>query len=424
MTKFPTLYARDSKGKILQWKIEVLETGLQVDIKKSYGEFNGGQALRWQRNIQGKNIGKANETSPLEQAIFQVESEIKTKKDKGYMSIEDIGIYEENGIINLFDYLNTNLPKFRQDAKGGVKPMKAQQYYRSAKNWLAPDNTIWEDRKYYYLKNPYVEKEPKSIITKFPAIAQPKINGVRCTLEMIENKAEMKSKEGLSYNIPHILDYMNLNSDLFNYNGIDLILDGELYIHGEPLSEISSAVKKVSLITQRLEFRLFDLAIPDKTQIERWNIIKELKAIFESNLHCPINVIRSFVVRNDKEAQTITDKFIEQGYEGSIFRSMDAEYKFGSRPVTMTKLKRCISAEFKIIGITPQEKDPTKGNFVCITKGGLNFDVDPKGCEDYKREVLDNKQNYIGKNLTLTFYEWTEDKKPFHILEAVVRDYE
>ena len=422
-TLFPTLYARDSKGKILQWNIQIVTTGMQVDIRKSYGEFDGAQALRWQRNIQGKNIGKSNETSPSEQARLICESNIKRKKDKGYMSLVDLDILID-GDEDLELTLNKKLPKYREDASGDVKPMKCQQYYRSKKNWTAPDGSLWDDRKYYYLKNPYVEKEPKSIITKFPCMCQPKINGVRATIKIDGNQAKIKSKEGLTYRIPQILDYCNMNIDLFQYKGIDLVLDGELYIHGEPLSEISSAVKRASLITQRVVFILFDLAIPVATQTQRWKLIKLLREQFNNSLNCPIQVISTYMINNDKEAQTITDKFISQGYEGSIFRNPTSEYKFGSRPMTMTKLKRTISHEFTITNIVAQEKDSTLGNFQCLSSKGDTFLVTPKGTEEYKRELLKKKISYKGKKLTCTFYEWTVDMKPYHVIDNIVRDYE
>jgi len=422
---FDTLYSRDSKEKILQWKIEV-QSGSQVDISISYGEYNGAQVLTWQRNIKGKNIGKANETNAYEQAIADAESKIRLQKKRGYMSIEDLGV-EQVLTLNpayLEDTLKLHLPKNRTDAQGDVKPMKAQQYYRSKKDWLAPDGTVWDDRKYYYLQNPKVKKEKNSIITKFPCMAQPKINGVRNTVKYTD-RAIMKSKEGKEYNVSHINDFFNMNPDIFDYNGMELILDGELYIHKELLQNIGSAINKPNLNTPRVTFILFDIAIEGKTNVERWNIIKEhIKPKLENHLNCPIEIIKTIQVTNDVVAQLATDMFITQGYEGTIFRQFTGHYAFGKRPQDMTKLKRTISSEFKIIHIEPQEKDDSKGNFVCITKTGLRFSVNPKGDDAFKREVLRNSSNYIGKMLTCSFYEWTAEGKPFHILDNTVRDYE
>lgn len=444
-TNFDTLYARDSKGKILQWNIEVQQNGNSTDIKLSYGEYNGKQALRWQRNIQGVNVGKSNETNSYEQAILEAESTIRNKKKKGYMTLEEARqqytppIADENNIIKFTildepdklsgDFtlrdLQKYLPKNRTDADGNIKPMKAQQYYRSKKDWKDPTGKFWSDRKYYYLQNPNVPKEPKSIITTFPCMAQPKINGVRATIQLIKRNVLIKSKEGKSYFIYHLSDFCTLNSDIFTYNGINLVLDGELYIHGELLQDIGSAVDKTNLNTPRIKFVLFDVAVEDVTNINRWNIIKDhIKPKLDIHLSCPIELIKTTKVNNDTQAQQYTDICINQGYEGTIFRQFEGFYAFGKRPQDMTKLKRLIDDEFKIIDIVPQDKDDSKGNFLCITKDGQQFSVTPQGTDDFKRLLLRNRTEYIGKNLTCSFYEWTKELKPFHIVSNTVRDYE
>lgn len=439
--KFNTLYARNSAGKIVKWNIEVQNNNGQVDIKRSYGQYDGSQSLNWQRDIQGKNIGKENETNSWQQAIKECESRINRQKQKGYVTLEEartqynIVPIQKNTLGSLRLLVDDNrdsilieldklLPKYRTDLDGNVKPMKASQYYRSEKNWTDPDGKIWKDRKYYYLLNPYAPKEDKAVINKFPCMGQPKINGIRCTIRYTNNKPILKSKEGKVYNVAHIEDFLTLNSDIFNLYP-NLVLDGELYIHGELLQDIRSAVVKPNLNTPRVKFILFDLAIENETNLSRWNFIKhKIKPILDQYLNCCIEVIRTVKITNDTSAQKLTDLFISQGYEGSIFRQEAAMYGFGSRKQSMTKLKRCISDEFKITDIVPQEKDNTKGNYRCITKEGLYFDVTPDGVDFFKRELLLNKHDYIGKNLTCDFYEWTKDNKPFHVLRSTVRDYE
>lgn len=424
---FETLYARDSKGKVLQWDSEVINNNGQIDIKISYGEFDGNKTLTWQRNIEGKNIGKANETNPWQQAILQVESRRNRLIKKGYMTFDSLNLdtafpSDSNKLLLLLD---TNLPKYRTDASGNIKPMKAQPYFRKGKEFIDPNNNVWDDKSHYFLTNYNAPATSKDIITKFPCMAQPKINGVRALIRFENNTVHITSKEGLDYKLPHITDYLKENCDIFSYEDIDLVLDGELYVHGTLLQDIASAVKKPNLLTSSIKFVLFDLAIEEKTNIERWNIIKtHIKPILDLSLNCPIEIIRTVNINNNSDAQIITDKFIEQGYEGSIFRSYTAVYGFGKRPQTMTKLKRVIDEEFTIIDVYPQDKDNTKGNFVCITSKGDTFEVNPKGDEAYKREVLRNKSKYIGKKLTCVFYEYTKDDKPFHIINNIVRDYE
>lgn len=431
------LYKKDSSNKIIQWSAEVKQGIAGVNILLKSGEYDGKIVETLRPNIQGKNIGKANETSPLTQAEKEVESLYKRKRRFGYKSLSDLKFKEEYGMAfgvetsSIKEFLINNLNFNTRDADDNLKPMKCQQYYRSKKNWTAPDGTIWTDRKYYYLLNPNAEKEKGAIITKFPCLLQPKINGVRASISLDENgKVQILSKEGLKYNLPHIEEIFQYNSHIFTYSNNDqleereVIFDGELYIYDESLQVISSAVKKENLNTHRIKFICFDLMIEQQMNIERIQIMKSLLDFTNNVFDYPVEIIRTLRVNTDKEVQFHTNNNIRLGYEGSILRDPKAYYGFGKRPVTITKLKRVIDNEYKIIDIIPQEKNPELGLYVCVTKNGKEFKVTPSGNNDFKESLLYTKHIYIGKMLTCTFYEYTEDGLPFHVMSNLIRDYE
>lgn len=422
--EFPTLYARSSNNKIVQWTISIIRYN-SVKITINYGEINGKLITAFENDIKGKNIGKANETTPFEQAVLQANSRINKKKKEGYKSLEDLGLQNtEINSRNIKMLLNDRLGEFRTDDKGSIKPMKCQQYYKSKKNWVDPNGNIWDDRKYFYLTNPNESKEKGSILPSFPAIIQPKINGVRALLYLENDKVVLRSKEGLNYNIPHIINWFENNKNIFTDIHPNLIFDGELYIHGELLQDIVSAVKKPNLNTQRITFNIFDLAIKDFNNKQRHNILLDIKNKYELIFNNHIHFVMSKKVENDKDVQFFTDQFILQGYEGSIIRDMKGLYGFGKRPSCISKLKRTISNDYLIVDIVPQSKDKTLGQYVCVTPNGDKFEVNPKLSDKDKRILLINKSNYIGKKLQIDFYEYTDKKIPFHILNNLVRDYE
>ena len=67
----PTLYAKSSTGKSMQWSIEVEETMGGGLIRTRHG-YEGGKIQVNEKTITvGKNIGKANATTPLQQAIAE-----------------------------------------------------------------------------------------------------------------------------------------------------------------------------------------------------------------------------------------------------------------------------------------------------------------------------------------------------------------
>ena len=428
------LYKKDSKGEILIWGAEVVQNTSGVCILITHGNFEGNLTTNIRDNIKGKNIGKANETSPYTQAQADNQSLYNKKKREGYKSLDDLKYdYMSNGFedIQILQFLKANLKFDTTDADGNVKPMKAQQYYRSKKNFVDDTGKLWDDRKYYFLLNPQAYKTSKDIIIKFPCLIQPKLNGVRATISLDEfGKVQILSKEGLRYNIPHIEDLFELNKECFTFTNFesgevtDIVFDGELYIHNEKLQVITSAVKKFNFNTPRVEFIAFDLAIPVLTNIQRIQLLKQLLHFSTLTLEPTISYITTHKVGNDGFVQKYTDEYIKQGYEGSIMRNPNGLYAFGKRPMDMVKLKRVIDEEFTIVDIVPQDKNPSLGLYVCVTKEGREFKVTPRGDEDFKELLLLQKHLYLNKQLTCTFYEYTEDLIPFHVIDNLIRDYE
>lgn len=436
------LYKKDSKGTILQWEASVAIDSYGTHIHINYGELDGKIVEKKRENIKGKNLNKSNETNAIQQASLEIEALYKKKRREGYRSLEDLNFtnidYNTIGQPSLVSLLMDNLRFDTRDLDNNLKPMKAQQYFRSKKDrskdtWTDPNGKVWDDRKYYYLLNPYVEKESNAIITKFPCLIQPKINGVRCTASLDDTgKVQLLSKDGLKYNLPLVENEFELHKEIFTItipnNGgekeLDIIFDGELYIHDESLQNIVSAVKKQNFNTPRIKFVAFDIAVDNMINVDRFKLLKELLQFSNEIVNSNIQCIRTLKVINDAHVQSKTDEYIEQGYEGSILRNPDGYYAFGKRPQDMCKLKRTITEEFKIVDVISQEKNPNLGMFVCQATNGEEFKVTPKMTENEKQVLLYTKQNYIGKMLTCTFYEYTDKSIPFHVIDNIIRDYE
>ena len=65
----PTLYQRDSKGKERQWSVHT--EGAEVVVQ--YG-LVGGKIAEKRTTSKAKNVGKANETTPEQQALLEAKS--------------------------------------------------------------------------------------------------------------------------------------------------------------------------------------------------------------------------------------------------------------------------------------------------------------------------------------------------------------
>lgn len=106
------VYKKDSKGKIRVYKTYT-EGGTLI---QETGTLNG-KMVKNEVECKGKNIGRANETTPDQQALLEMESRIKKKIDKGYF--ETVTQAEEEVVM---------LPMLAKDYKKEFKKVKYPCY--------------------------------------------------------------------------------------------------------------------------------------------------------------------------------------------------------------------------------------------------------------------------------------------------------
>lgn len=425
--KSTTLYKRDALGRIVYWQIST--DG--INDKVSFGLFERlsdvGQVI----------ISASTKTS--------YNSQIKRKIDRGYKTAEMYGITNDmyESANQFHDLLDNVIPKFATDANNVDKPMKCQK---------------WKIGIFDYSNG---------------AMADPKINGVRCTIkyEAIDNglfgishEVVIRSKEGLRYNVKHIEDAFN-RYVFYREDYKNITFDGELYIKDQKNTTIGGAARNPkNPLHKQLQFVNFDLSIPDMSNIDRYwlrrSILNDAKleailqndsdSIFIQNSICQhgcttkakIVALCSIIdVENDKDVEDYRDACIEHGYEGCVIRVKTAEYQFGSRPQTMMKAKHCEETECLCLDILVDKitkvidgKEITYeyAKFKC--RNDLNneiFEVKPTSVyngvtdetmtSDY---ILGHRNQFIGKLLAIKFYERTDKKIPFNANAYGVRDYE
>ncbi len=368
--EFPKLYGKTSTGKIKEWEIRVDSKANAGDIAgvicTTHGLEYGKKQVDYVMVTKGKNIGRSNETTPVEQAISQAQSKWNGKIDECYAE-------------NIADIPEDTLP------------MLAKTY---------------DDFKHKI---------------EYPCYVQPKLDGVRCLAKMVDGEIQFFSRKGKRYmTIEHISEQlkscMNLNE----------VLDGEIYIHGEEFQDIISAVKNVknkstTLIKCRdLEYHIYDIADKNNHFKNRLNRLNKLNI-------CGINIIvvDTYVVNNEDEMKHYHNLFTADNYEGIIIRNKQGKYQFDSRSNNLQKYKHFLDEEFEIVGVKCGTGRYEKcGTFICRMKNGNTFDVNAKGTIAKKQEYLRNKNKYIGKLLTVKFQEKSKEGVPRFPVGLAVRDYE
>ena len=170
---------------------------------------------------------------------------------------------------------------------------------------------------------------------KFPAFVQPKHNGIRCLFDGVN----AWTREG-NLHKPHIQKMFRERYDP-NYLG-DWVPDGELVLPRETYSfqQTQSAVTgEDSENAHLLNFPVFDC----HNRVVGGPIFSERMA--EGIITSPTYKVETLEV-----LEYWYDTFLEQGYEGLIFRT-DTPYLFGSAARNLMKKKPVKHAEFICIGI-------------------------------------------------------------------------
>ncbi|PTB98580.1 hypothetical protein C9975_10425, partial [Thalassospira xiamenensis] len=200
------------------------------------------------------------------------------------------------------------------------------------------------------------------------------------------------------------------------------ILDGELYVHGYPLQTINGWIKKAKPESINIQYHVYDLVMDEPYQ-ER---IAQLETIVPDN-HDHIVLTQTELVDSEADVISLHYKWVEEGYEGAIVRTNDKGYE-PKRSKSLIKVKSFQDAEFKIIDViegTPRIKDGETLNvaiYVCETTEGKTFNVTAPGNMYEKHTAWQERQSAIGKDLTVKFFNFTNDKLPFLPVALRLRD--
>lgn len=130
----------------------------------------------------------------------------------------------------------------------------------------------------------------------------------------------------------------------------------------------------------------------------------------------PFVLLSNNFINNYEEAITSRDKFINYGFEGLILRNPNTEYQFGKRNQAMFKFKKIDDGKFIIVDIKSENKRKDLPLFVL--RNDINeelFECSINKSQDVQREILANKEKYVGKYMSVEYRERSGIAQvPFH----------
>jgi ATP-dependent DNA ligase len=363
------LYSITKLNKIKEWEISVIPGNAESIIRAISGFVDGKKTTYDTTITKGKNVGKANETNHYTQALHEAKSKWNKKMDQGYS--ED----------------SNPLPAKNTGKQTEILPMLALDYTKRAHDIV------------------------------FPCFGQPKLDGVRA----ITYGGSIYSRKGKEFTI---LDA--ITAELKEHR--KLHLDGELFSKDLTFQEISGLVRKQKISTtdlaklDKIKFVVYDLVSNDDYSVR----LETLKKLFKENKFKYISLHTTEIVKTPEEVEYFHDKFVSNGDEGLILRNFLGPYEQKNRSKNLQKFKKFMDAEFEVSGFTEGE-GIEKGLvlWICKVPGTEStFTVRPKGTHTERKKLYKNAAKYIGKELTVQFFEMTDDGIPRFPVGISFRDYE
>jgi DNA ligase-1 len=360
-TQLPTLYKRNSDGSLQQWSVLVFDTVVGGEIRVEHGQVGG----KLQENVEvvsrGKNLGRANETTPYQQAILEALSKWEAKKKRGYVESKDRALRGEDDVVV------------------GAVPMLAHKF----------------------------SEHPDKI--RYPALASPKLDGIRVIAVITDGRAELFSRTRKPVtSLPHVVEWLE-----GAFKGKTLTLDGEAYSHElkrnfESISSIVAQKGKPHPRHKELQYWVFDV-IGDAPYANRTT---EARIVIDREIDVVRMVLQS-TVKDEAELMECFNLYKEVGFEGAMVRNMNSPYEH-KRSYNLLKVKDMLDETYEITGAEEGKGHLAGhvGSFICRTASGKVFNVKLQGEFSNLKTLYENPKLWKGKLIEVRYQNLTEDGIP------------
>ena len=333
-----TLYKVNNKGTIQTWKGWVEDSFVVVE----YGALDG--KLRQDTyEALSKNIGKANMTTPQEQAIVEVAAKYIDKVDNKH-----------------YRYTIEEAKAFKEDCK---TPMRLVNY------------------------------KDFSHKVVFPCYAQYKFNGSR--VEVMDRVVHNKKGVVETCKVKHLQE---------SINSLGLDFDSEVYAHGLALQDIRSAWTKPNENSHKLKFVIFDKPKAGLTFKERIEDLYDLVDCITILGLDNIQVCLPKLIWDQEELDDYYEQALAEDYEGIVIRNQDGMYEFGTTSHDVFKRKPRYDTEAKVLKVTIDKLGHGVLHTV-LSDAFNNVKVKGKMKGSHEERLYENQLQYVGQWITLEYEE-------------------
>jgi ATP-dependent DNA ligase len=210
---------------------------------------------------------------------------------------------------------------------------------------------------------------------------------------------------------------------------LNLYLDGEMYKHGQALQKLGSLRSKSSASVKDIKYMTFDLydkSRPNMTFEDRLDLLQELYSrVGELS---GLEEVETFRVTSHKSLMKLYHRFLDEKYEGAMIKFPNGKFepsRNGYKSGNIMKLKKQHMEEFVVVGFEGGEgKGKAQGAIMIICDVGDNsdtrFTVTPALPLEERKNLFDRythdlktfKNELKGKKIVVTFDDYSEDGVP------------
>ena len=387
------LLGKSSNGKFRYAVVECDEEWHEPEhgyiIQRSYGQVQGKNTLS-PAIIVDKTKQKRNWK---EQYTLQFNSEVKKFLDKGYVEVDKHpNEYSSAELEAIFGDVKTN-------QYGVIKPQLAKQADKVT-------NTKIFDKEW--------------LISR-------KLDGVKALFYYKDGEIHTASRGGEDYDAatthlredPKLLKFFETHPTV--------ILDGELFVRGKTLQQISGAARmeKNAVDCDWLEYWIYDCYdtyVPDIVASVRYRFLVEICEYYDIPMYLsikddehnvPIRLLLHEYVSGWDNMKTLHDKWVAEGFEGAVITDPSKPYKPGSRCNNLIKIKQYKSEDFTVVGYKLGLRGSEDMTFTCELEDGRTFEAMPVGDRATKAEYVKNFDNkYRGHKAECTYFNYSDDGIP------------
>ena len=347
-----TLYGVTKVGAAKQWSVWTEGDTVFVEHGKVDGKLQTKTTV-----CKPKNVGRANETTPDQQAESEAQSKWNKQYDKYYRkTLEEAKSILDEGVMLAQDY--TKKPHYLADS-----------FYGS-----------------------------------------PKLDGLRVK-SVFDGKVDWRSRGNKSYPVPKGLkEELEYVMRFFGFK----FLDGEGYIHGLPLQRIQSCIKKHNKNTSDVEYRIFDVPMLEGSWVKRLKLLQDVDSYIKDKGFKRVSVVPQVLLQK-VQLDTYLKEQLSLGYEGVMLRNAKSgDYLFqNNRSNDLLKYKIMQDSEAKVLSCSEDKNG--QGLFTMewkspYNKKVVNFELSMNGSMDENTYLLLSQR--IREWVTFKYQDYTDEGKP------------